>query len=198
MRDIIKDFKRMKKLETRNRDKEMESGRKVILPCIKGTTNRITKVLRRKHIKIIFSPLNFLRNMLDKAKDPVDPKMRKGVYSIHCSCIEVYIVDIGRLVKVRLKECCKDIIYNRTKKVVVVEHSHKSNHNIHVEDVKVTVMEEHYNMRCICKALEIEKHPWNFNMDDGLVLSESWKPLIHTLKNNLTINNNQVIARGYC
>jgi hypothetical protein len=118
-------------------------------------------------------------------------EMRKGGYSIPCSCSKVYIGESGRSVKVRLKEHCADIIYDRTKKYSVAEHSHKSNHQICIEDAKVIAMEDHYNKRHIREALEIEKHPQNFNKDDGLVLSESWKPLIHTFKNKLTINNNQ-------
>ena len=64
-----------------------------------------------------------------------------------------------------------------------------------MEKAKVIPLEEHYNKRRINKALEIEKNPKSFNRDDGLVLSESWKPILNLLKKqqqqsvNISLNN---------
>ena len=51
-----------------------------------------------------------------------------------------------------------------------------------MEKAKVIALEEHYNKRRIREALEIEKQPKFFNRDDGLILSESWKPILNLLK----------------
>ena len=55
-----------------------------------------------------------------------------------------------------------------------------------MEDARVITLEDYYNKRRICEANEIEKHPKNFNKDGGLILCNSWKPLIHPLKNKTT------------
>ena len=77
---------------------------KITLPCIKGTTDVVARILRKRNIKVIFSPPNSVGRMLDSSKDPIEPLKQKGVYSIPCLCEIPYIGEIGRSIQVRLKE----------------------------------------------------------------------------------------------
>ena len=85
--------------------------------------------------------------MLDKAKHPIDPKHKKGVYVIPCSCGRLYIGETGRSVQVRLKEHCADIFHGRSKTLAIAEHSQDTNHHICMEDAKVIATEDHSNKR---------------------------------------------------
>jgi hypothetical protein len=55
--------------------------------------------------------------MLDSSKDPMDPKMQKGVHTTSCSCGETYIKETRHSNQVRLKEHCAEIVYNHPKKI---------------------------------------------------------------------------------
>ena len=91
-KDITRAFKKAQDPKMRILDNVNESI--VVLPYIQGTTDRVAKILRKRKIKIAFSLPNSLRNMLDKAKDPIDPKHKKIVYVIPCSCGKVYTMKL--------------------------------------------------------------------------------------------------------
>ena len=150
----------------------------IFLPYIQGTIDGISKVLWKKHIRTTFSPSNSLKNLLEKTKDLLDSKLKKGGYSISRSRGKLYIGETSRSIKVILKEHYLDILHNKIKSLAVAEHCIKSNHYICVEHAKVISTEEHYSKRRIREAVEIEKNTGNFYRDYGLVLSDLWKPLI--------------------
>ena len=91
------------------------------LPYIKGTTEKIAKIIRKVNIKFSFCPPNSLRTMLDHAKDSINPSLHRGVYSIPCTCGKQYIGEMGKSIQIILKEHIADIKHNRVKKSALAE-----------------------------------------------------------------------------
>ena len=69
----------------------MVNNWKVSLPYIKGTSDKVPKILKNRNIGITFTPSNILRKIPDLVKDPINKGSRKSVYCIPCTCEKVYI-----------------------------------------------------------------------------------------------------------
>lgn len=82
---------------------------KIPLPYIKGTTDKIAKILNKHNINAAFTPPNTIRQLFDSVKDSINPNHRKGVYSIPFSCSKEYIGEIGRSFNIRIKEHTADL-----------------------------------------------------------------------------------------
>ena len=81
--------------------------------------------------------------MLDKAKDPIDPMLKKGVYSIPCSWKKVYIGETSRSMKIKLKENYADLRVHITNKYSLAKQSSKTRHHVCLEDAKVIAKVHH-------------------------------------------------------
>ena len=101
------------------------------------------------------------------------------MYEVPCSCGKVYIGQIGHSLIARLKEHSVIISYRRINRYALVEHSYNTSHQVCIENSSLITREDNYNKRRIREAVEIEN---NLNKDDGLKLSNTWKPLINKIK----------------
>ena len=177
--------KSIKESTTNNRKRKTLENPRISLPYIKGTTDKIAKILTKHNIMVAFTPPNTIKNMLSSAKDLIDPKNLKGVYSVPCSCGKIYIGETGRSFGIRLREHINDISKNRSEKSGLAEHACSSSHYICIEQARLIHKEDHYLKRRVKEAIEIEKTSNNMNRDDGLKLSNTWKPLINKTKKTL-------------
>jgi hypothetical protein len=181
--------KAMDKKERRTRiQNDQTSNSRAFLPYIRGVTDKIAKVLRRKEIMTSFKPLITIRQRMKSVKDPTDNRQEKGIYKVSCSCGKCYIGETGRSFQVRIKEHEADIRKERTRTSALAEHSHKTKHHVCLEDTKILAKEGHYYKRRLREAIEIIKHPNNMNRDGGLEVSSFWHPLINQLKEHPRTN----------
>lgn len=148
------------------------------LPYIKGTTDKISRIISKHNIKTVFKPHCILRNQFRSVKDPLPKLHTSGVYSIPCSCGKYYIGQTGRAIDTRKNEHRSDCRHKRITQSALAEHTLQTGHTINFDETKVLAKTQHGKSRYIREAIEIEKHPENINRDDTFYLSKFWKPAL--------------------
>lgn len=139
----------------------------VHLLFIQGTTDRISRIMKKHKVPLTFKLLKTIRSSLRSVKDHVNPKDGKDVYVIPCSCGTLYIDEIGRSINQMIHEHAIDIKHGRSHSFALVEHAKKTKHHICTEEDRVIAIIDHFHHRKFMKALEIERRPINLNIDNG-------------------------------
>ena len=173
---IKKATKQQKKSTTEKEKEEFKSV--AYLPYVKGTTDRIGRILNKNNIRTIFKPSKKINNFLRNAKTHI-PLENQGVYEIPCkACDQVYIGQTNRRIKVR-----RDEHINAVKKQEpassLAQHVSLTSHTIDFENTRMITAIEKKTTRIIREAIEIEKRTNCMNTrDDAQRLPRIWKPVV--------------------
>jgi hypothetical protein len=163
---------------------EVDTKKKAYLPYIRGTTDKISRLLSKYDIKTIFRPQQKIRDIIRNVKEK-DRMETEGVYKISCrTCQQVYVGETGRTIKTRMKEHDAAIRLGYTERSAVAEHAERG-HEIDVNNPEILAKVKNFKTRIYREALEIKKHNNNFNRDQGQRISDTWLPVLSRNTNKL-------------
>ena len=175
----IRKSMRQKRKKTEANNQNQPSG-KVFLPYIPRVTDRIGRLLQKENIKTIYKPTRKIKECLRSAKDKRDPLSSSGVYRIPCKCGSVYVGTTKRSVNTRIKEHKASCRLGQTEKSAVAEHALSDmDHHIKFEETQVLATTVSYHARLYREAIEILKHPNNFNKkEEAMTVHKTWVPIL--------------------
>ena len=153
-------------LKPRNRQnsRTQNSGNSsfALVPYVANTSEKISRMLSKFNINTAFYSSGKLKQFLRPVKDSI-PLHSAGIYRVPCECGQVYIGQTGRLVATRLAEHKRNLRLVQSDKSAIAEHAINTLHNVKFEDTCILVRDKRLSSRLIREAIEILKHPNNFN-----------------------------------
>ncbi|XP_024882522.1 uncharacterized protein LOC112461499 [Temnothorax curvispinosus] len=160
------------------KEKEREKFQMAFLPYLQGTTERISRILRRHNIKVISKPQRKIFQLLPNPKDQRPRLETPGVYKIPCSCGKVYIGETGRKISTRIKEHQRCTKYGHFSQSALAEHWMETGHSVQYDKTTMLAPSQGYFARKHRESLEIFKHPDNLNRDKGYQTNPIWHTVL--------------------
>lgn len=95
--------------------------RAAVVPFYQTVTNRLTRLLCHRNLRIVSFPLIKLKQHLRPVKALLGLEVLE-VYKVPCECGESYIGQTGQLVSIRISEHRRDVKLGQTDKSAVAQH----------------------------------------------------------------------------
>ena len=169
----------------------------VVLPYVKGVTERIQRSMRKHNIETPVKPYITIRRLVVHPKDKIEDKHKCGVvYRVNClSCQKIYLGETARKLEYRIKEH-EDETENVTAKPktrstsvsedtsefksAISEHTRANNHLMDFENVEIVDRESAKRSRWIKEAIHIRRKEHTvMNRNEGTYeLARVWDSIL--------------------
>ena len=128
-----------------------------LLPYVKGTTEKIQRVLRSHQIKTAVKPASTLRQILSKPKDPIPTEKKTGViYQIPCKEYNaVYIGETKRSLKTRQKEHMDSVRLDKAERSALAEHTSLTGRDVGWSNTKIIGQEIIFEVNIVKSLFDI-------------------------------------------
>ena len=140
VKEIIKE--RSNEKEKKMKDDEGKHVLLLVLPCIQGLSEKVSKTCHKINIKTALAACPTLRNLLVKVKDqPLDWALS------HAAMVHVYIGERGRCLDVIIIEHKRAVFHLDQKKAIVVHVAQCMDHKILMEKSTIKQFETNWLRR---------------------------------------------------
>ena len=175
---IKKAFASRERRRTSDETAKSQTRSFVKLPYIRGTTDRVGRLLQRHNIKVVFSPHRKTGSMLRNIKDYI-PNESQGIYEIPClGCPGVYLGKTNRRISARVAEHRVDVKGKKPSSTLAM-HSMTEGHSIDFDNARTVTKLQNETSRVYREAIEIFKRDHSLNTrDDSKRLPFAWQTII--------------------
>jgi predicted GIY-YIG superfamily endonuclease len=142
---------KIKRDNVNNKD-EMKGS--LIIPYIKGTSERIKRIAAKYGLRTAFHSRTTLRNILCKTNPNNNIKLesKNVIYSLPCECGKRYLGETGRPLGVRLAEHKKNVKEGKTNISKLAEHVWEEHHKVLWDNIEIVGRESNRLKRKIVEA----------------------------------------------
>jgi hypothetical protein len=165
-------------------EEEFEQKKTVSIPFIEQLSYKISRVLRKFDIRTVMVPGATIRNIACLTKDKIAMEETPNcVYVIGCSeCDATYVGETKRRLKNRITEHKAAVRNANDKDSALSEHAIEKLHIPDWNSIKIVSKDRDFRTRRFKEAVAIfnQKNPLNRN--EGMKISETFKPLITNFK----------------
>ena len=159
-KDLIK-----KSSSSSHKKNTVSFNKRVVLPYVKGCSERLSRILRKHDVGVCFRPINKLRSIFGRQKDPVEPDQARGVvFEVPCSdCDRTYIGQTGNSLRTRLQQHRAACRHMQKEKSALAEHAIENDHRINWAEAKVISRQDQWHRRLFEEAFVTNQrhHPLN-------------------------------------